>query len=58
MSIFLLCWVTRFYLSFNALLIECHKYFHLAWENNDAVSAKQRSSSKDVCRVHDNSKVC
>ena len=46
-----------FFLSFNALLIECHKYFHLAWENNHAVSAKQRSSCKDVYRVHDNSKV-
>ena len=45
-------------LSFNALLIECHiKYFHLAWENNNAVSAKQRSSCKDVYEVHDNSKV-
>ena len=54
---FMLVWLTRFYLSFNALLIECHKYFHLAWENNHAVSAKQRSSCKDVCRVHDNSKV-
>ena len=51
-------WLTRFYLSFNALLIECHiKYFHLVWENNHAVSAKQRSSYKDVDRVHDNSKV-
>ena len=53
----MLVWLTRFYLSFNALLIECHKYFHLAWENIHAVSAKQRSSCKDVCRVHDNSKV-
>ena len=53
----MLVWLTRFYLSFNALLIECHKYFHLAWENNHAVSAKQRSSCKDVCKVHDNSKV-
>ena len=53
----MLVWLTRFYLSFNALLIECHKYFHLAWENNHAVSAKQRRSCKDVCRVHDNSKV-
>ena len=53
----MLVWLTRFYLSFNALLIECHKYFHLAWENNHAVSAKQRSSCKDVCRVHDNRKV-
>ena len=53
----MLVWLTRFYLSFNALLIECHKYFHLAWENNHAVSAKQRSSCKDVYRVHDNSKV-
>ena len=51
-------WLTRFYLSFNALLIECHTYFHSAWENNHAVSAKQRSSCKDVYRVHDNSKVC
>ena len=54
----MLVWLTRFYLSFNALLIECHiKYFHLAWKNNHAVSAKQRSSCKDVYRVHDNSKV-
>ena len=53
----MLAWLTRFYLSFNALLIECHKYFHLAWENNHAISAKQRSSYKDVCRVLDNSKV-
>ena len=53
----MLVWLTRFYLSFNALLIECRKYFHLAWENNHAVSAKQRSLCKDVCRVHDNSKV-
>ena len=37
--------------------IECHKYFHLVWENNHAVSAKQRSSCKDVYRVHDNSKM-
>ena len=49
--------LTRFYLSFNALLIECHKHFHLAWENNRAMSAKQRRSCKDVHRVHDNSKV-
>ena len=47
----------RFYLSFNALLIECHKHFHLAWEYNRAVSAKERSPCKDVYRVHDNSKV-
>ena len=54
----MLVWLTRFYLSFNALLIECHiNYFHLAWENNHSVSAKQRSSCKDVYRVHDNSKV-
>ena len=53
----MLVWLTRFYLSFNALLIECHEHFHLAWENNHAVSAIQRSSCKDVYRVHDNSKV-
>ena len=54
----MLVWLTRFYLSFNALVIECHiKYFHLAWENNHAICAKQRSSCKDVYRVHDNSKV-
>ena len=53
----MLVWLPRFYLSFNALLIECHKYFHLAWEYNLAVSAKQRSSCKDVYRVHYNSKV-
>ena len=50
----MLVWLTRFYLSFDALLIEC---FHLVWEYNRAVSAKQRSSCKDVYRVHDNSKV-
>ena len=50
--------VDQVFLSFNALLIECHiKYFHLAWENNHAVSAKQRSSCKGVYRVHENSKV-
>ena len=54
---FMLVWLTRFYLSFNALLIECHKHFHLVWEYNCAVSAKQRSSCKDVHRVYDNSKV-
>ena len=53
----MLVWLTRFYLSFNALLVECHKYFQLAWENNHVVSAKQRSSCKDVYRVHDNSKL-
>ena len=54
----MLVWLTRFYLSFIALLIECHiKYFHLAWKSNHAVSAKQRSSCKDVYRVHDNGKV-
>ena len=53
----MLAWLTRFYLSFDALLIECHKHFHLAWENNRAIIAKQRSSSTDVYRVHDNSKV-
>ena len=30
---------------------------YLPWENNHAVSAKQRSSCKNVYRVHDNSKV-
>ena len=44
-------------LSFDALLIECHKHFHSAWENNCAVIAKQRSSCKDLYRVHGNSKV-
>ena len=53
----MLIWLTRFYLSFNDLLTECHKYFHLAWENNHAVSAKQRSACKDVYRVHDNNKM-
>ena len=53
----MLVWLTKFYLSFNALLIECHKYFSLTWENNPAVSAKQRRSCKDVYRVHDNSEV-
>ena len=49
--------VDQILFTFNALVIECHKYFHLAWENNHAVSAKHRSSCKDVYRVHDNSKV-
>ena len=53
----MLVWMTRFYLSFNALLIECHKHVHLVGEYNCAVSAKQRSSCKDVYGVHDNSKV-
>ena len=53
----MLAWLTRFYFSFDALLIECHNHFHLAWENNRAITAKQRSSCKDVYRVHDNSKV-
>ena len=53
----MLVWLTRFYLAFNALLIECHKYFHLSWVNNHAVSTKQRSSCEDVYRVPDNSKV-
>ena len=53
---FMLVLLTRFYLSFNALLIECHKHFHLAWEYNRAVSAKQGSLCKDVYRAHDNSK--
>ena len=53
----MLAWLTRFYLSFDALLIECHKHFHLAWENNRAVIVKQRSSCKDFYRVHGNSKV-
>ena len=49
--------LTKSYLPFNALLIECHKHFHLAWEYNRAMSAKQGSSCKDVYRAHDNSKV-
>ena len=53
----MLVWLTRFYLSFNASLIECHKHFRLVWENNRAMSAKQRSSCEDVYRVHDNGKV-
>ena len=53
----MLVWLTRLYLSFNALLIECHKHFHLAWEYNCAVSTKQRSLCKDIYRVHDSSKV-
>ena len=31
--------------------------FHLVWENNRAVSAKQRSSCEDVYKVNDNGKV-
>ena len=54
----MLVWLTRFYLSFNASLIKCHKHFHSVWENNCAsMSAKQRSSCEDVYRVHDNGKV-
>ena len=53
----MLVWLTRLYLSFSASLIECHKHFHLVWENNRAVSAKQRRSCEDVYRVHDNSRV-
>ena len=49
--------LTRFYLSFDASLIECHKHFHSMWENNRAMSAKQRSACEDVYRVHDNGKV-
>ena len=53
----MLVWLTKFYLSFIALLIECHKHFHVVWEHKHAVSAKQKSSCEDVYRVHDNSKV-
>ena len=53
----MLVWLTKFYLSFNALLIECREHFHSVWEYNRAVSAKQRSLCKDVYRVHDNSMV-
>ena len=54
----MLVWLTRFYLSFNASLIECHNHFHLLWENNRGMSAKQRSSCENVYRVHDNDRVC
>ena len=53
----MLVWLTRFYLSFNASLIKYHKHFHLVWENNRAVSAKQRRSCEGFRRVHENSKV-
>ena len=53
----MLVWLTRFYLAFDASLIECHKHFHSVWENNRAMSAKQRSACEDVYRVHDNRKV-
>ena len=53
----MLVWLARFYLSFSASLIECHKHFHLVWENNRAMSAKQRSSCEDVYRVHAKIKV-
>ena len=53
----MLVWLTRFYLSFDAPLIECYKHFHSVWENNCAMSAKQRSTCEDVYRVHDNGKV-
>ena len=49
--------IDQILLSFNASLIKCHKHFHLVWENNCAMSAKQRSSCEDVYRVHDNGKV-
>ena len=52
----MLVWLTRFYLSFDASFIECHKHFHLVWENNRAMSAKQRSACEDVYRVPDNGK--
>ena len=54
----MLVWLTRFYSSFNASLTECHKHFHLVWENNRAMSAKQRRSCEDVYTVHGNGKVC
>ena len=53
----MLVWLTRFYLSFNASLIEYHKHFHLVWGNNSAMGTKQSSSCEDVYRVHDNGKV-
>ena len=53
----MLVWLTRFYLSFDASLIECHKHFHSVWENNSVMSAKQRSACEDVYRVDDNGKV-
>ena len=52
---FLLVWLTNFYLSFNASLMERHKHFPFVWEKNRAVSEKQRSLCKDVCRTHDKS---
>ena len=51
----MLVWLTKFYLSFNASLIERHKHFLLVWESNRAVSVKQRSLCKDVYRAHDES---
>ena len=53
----MLVWLTRFYLSFAASLIKCHKRFHSVWENSRAMSAKQRRACEDVYRVHDNGKV-
>ena len=53
----MLVWLTRIYLSFNASVIEGKMHFHLVWENNRAMSAKQRSSCEDVYRVHGNGKV-
>ena len=53
----MLVWLTRFYLAFDASLTECPKHFHSVWENNRAMSAKQRSACEGVYRVHDNGKV-
>ena len=53
----MLVWLTRFYSSFDASLIECHKHFHSERENNRAISANQTSACEDVYRVHDNGKV-
>ena len=37
--------------------MECHKHFHLVWENNRAMSAKQNGACEDVYRVHGSGKV-
>ena len=53
----MLVWLTRIYLAFDASLTKCPKHFHSVWQNNCAMSAKQRSVCEGVYRVHDNGKV-
>ena len=51
----MLVWLTKFYFSFDASLIEHRQQFPLVYENNSAMSEKQRSLCKDVYRAHDKS---